>query len=100
MGGAHTKREIDPEIQQRVQIINLVGKIKDSAHPLRTLASCSGHGKYPPTIVVFNRETNEVSEWFSGRKLPHYYKNGKNRKRFYKRDPEGFYYIPEDLYLD
>ena len=54
---------------------------------VKTLASCCGHGKYPKTVVCQADGMLPV-ELFSGEII--------NRKRkFYKRDKEGFYYIPE-----
>jgi len=51
-----------------------------------TLASCCGHGKYPETIVV--KTIYGMFEWNSGVKIP-------RKKRFYIKDSEGIYYIPE-----
>ena len=53
----------------------------------RTLGSCCGHGKYPMTIVCrspfgFNQDI------CSGKIIP-------REKRFYKKDSEGYYFIPE-----
>lgn len=56
----------------------------------RTLSSCCGHGKYPKTIVVRDRFTKEILEYFSKTPL-----DTKKRNRYYKRDKEGFYFIPE-----
>jgi hypothetical protein len=58
---------------------------------LRTLASCCGHGKYPPTVVVLNVGLDCVFEWFTGAPLKRYYKNGKANRQFYARDDEGVY---------
>ena len=53
---------------------------------IRTLACCCGHNKYSPTIVAdiggFNRE---LFTW----------KDIKRIKKFYRRDKQGYYYIPE-----
>ena len=53
---------------------------------IKTLACCCGHGKYHATIVA------EIKgfpvELFSGRKIP-------RKKKFYKKDKEGFFYIQE-----
>ena len=57
----------------------------------KTVASCCGHGKYPITIVskphygVFNFT---VYELLSHTKIPRI-------RRFYKKDKQGYYYIPE-----
>jgi len=90
MGGRSSKKEIDSEILPVVSRIN--------ADPsFRTLLSCCGHGKYPATIVVLDRRTNCVFEWFTGVELPRYYLNGKVRRRYYVRDAEGFYYLDPSL---
>jgi len=52
-----------------------------------TMACCCGHGKYKKTLVMFDRG-GMAFELYSGVKIP-------RRRRFYKKDPEGFYYIPE-----
>lgn len=56
-----------------------------------TVACCCGHGKYPETIVVRRFIGNQpyLIELNSGIPI-------RNRTvRIYKRDAEGFYYIPE-----
>lgn len=57
--------------------------------PFKTIASCCGHGKYPTTIVVRDK-SGKIHEYFSGVPL-----EKKKRNRYYKRDSEGYYYIPE-----
>lgn len=55
------------------------------------VASCCGHSVYPMTIVVRGTTINELegfSELFSGKVIP-------RTRNFYKRDKEGYYYIPE-----
>jgi len=56
---------------------------------LRTCASCCGHGKYPKTLVVKGNNGNAI-EIFSGAII-------KRTRNFYKKDKEGFYFIPETL---
>jgi len=51
-----------------------------------TLAHCCGHGKYPETIVVDS--PSGAYELNTGVKIP-------RKRRFYRKDAEGFYYIPE-----
>ncbi len=52
------------------------------------LGSCCGHQKYKMTVVVTNGK--KIFDLISGIEIP--------RKRgFYKRDKEGYYYIPEVL---
>ena len=59
---------------------------------IKTIACCCGHGKYAMTIVVSirRRYSIDVVDLVSGKRI--------NRSRnIYKRDNEGFYYIPEVL---
>jgi hypothetical protein len=51
------------------------------------MACCCGHKKYPMTIVVKNRR-GQIFDLISNVDIP-------RTRRFYKRDKEGFYYIPE-----
>lgn len=53
----------------------------------RTIACCCGHGKYPMTIVCKDKN-GRVYELFSNITI-------KRKKRFYRLDAEGYYYIPE-----
>lgn len=50
---------------------------------IKTVACCCGHGKYPMTIIVEGHY-----DLVSGKFIP-------RKRKFYKRDKEGFYYIPE-----
>lgn len=59
------------------------------------IGSCCGHGKYPMTIIVREEVYDEgrhrghiIKDWVSGMKIP-------RKRKFYKRDKEGYYYIPE-----
>jgi len=67
-----------------ILIINYINK-----SDLKTLASCCGHGKYNSTIVVKDKQGN-IFEFYSRISLL-----PKKRNRYYKKDNEGFYYIPE-----
>jgi len=55
-----------------------------------TVASCCGHGKYPITVVVRWIENGNPTyyELFTNTKIP-------RTRRFYKKDKQGYYYIPE-----
>lgn len=57
-------------------------------HNVETLACCCGHGKYPMTLIV--KKYNTIYEIFSGTIM-------KRKKKFYKKDKKGYYYIPEIL---
>lgn len=52
-----------------------------------TVASCCGHGKYPVTVVIKYDEYT-YKEVFTFTVIP-------RTRRFYKRDSEGYYFIPE-----
>lgn len=56
------------------------------------VACCCGHGKYPMTIVKkMGLETDPYFiEVLSGKVIP-------RKKRFYKRDKKGYYFIPETM---
>jgi hypothetical protein len=62
-----------------------------------TYASCCGHGKYPMSVIVkvhfspanfYKQECGEYFDLISGVHIP-------RKKKFYKKDKEGYYYIPE-----
>ena len=57
-------------------------------HGYNTVACCCGHGKYPLTVVCRVGDSDLFFELISGTDIP-------RTKRFYKKDSEGFYYIPE-----
>jgi hypothetical protein len=53
----------------------------------RTLGSCCGHGRYPKTIIITAKD-GENREIYSNKIIP-------RKRKFYKKDKEGYYYIPE-----
>jgi len=55
-----------------------------------TVSSCCGHGKYSMTIVVRMIENGKMKyyELLSNTPIP-------RKRNFYRRDEEGYYYIPE-----
>lgn len=64
--------------------------------PIEVVACCCGHGKYPKTIVLKYGGGNDHSM----RELPTYIEHFSQveilrKRKFYKRDEEGYYYIPE-----
>ena len=69
---------------------NLVDYLKDGHYSTR--ASCCGHGKYPITCIVEFRQNGipVFKELFSDKIIP-------RTKRFYKKDKQGYYYIPETI---
>lgn len=70
-------RRIDPCMRNFIAWLNRSG--------VKTLSSCCGHGIYPMSCIV---DVSFPYEIFSGIEL-------KNKKRFYKKDDEGVYFIPE-----
>ena len=54
---------------------------------LKIVGCCCGHGKYPITVIV-KYSCGLVEELFTEKKIS-------RTRRFYKRDKEGYYYIPE-----
>lgn len=80
-------RKIDPCLSKLIGVLNT--KISDDDAEI--LACCCGHGKYPLTIVAKERALNDtwvITEWCSGKVII-------RKSRFYKRDRQGYYYIPE-----
>jgi len=69
---------IDKELKNCIAILNDNG--------IKTLACCSGHGVYPPTIII--RYWKDNVELLSGKVI-------RRKKRFYRKDGRGRYYIPE-----
>ena len=59
------------------------------------IACCCGHGKYPMTIVKKMGFQNDpyFLEIISGKIIP-------RKKKFYKKDKKGYYYIPETIKQD
>ena len=54
------------------------------------LACCCGHNKYPMTIVAKSKR-GQIFEMFSNKDIS-------RKRKFYKRDKNGYYYIPECIY--
>lgn len=60
---------------------------------LSVVACCCGHGKYPMTVVMKNNSLKGKLICFdliSGKDIP-------RKRRFYRRDKRGYYFIPEAL---
>jgi len=75
-------RRIDPCMVKVIDNLQVFGKI-------RTLACCCGHGKYPMTLVIDIGLSKRLPlEIFSGKQI-------ERKKKFYKKDKQGYYYIPE-----
>jgi len=90
-------KKIDPCLVEELKTIkNTFPRFKEK---FEMIMSCCGHGKYKKTLIVKNKFSNHYFEWFSGISL-----EGTQRAKigasFYKRDEEGYYYIPEVEKLD
>lgn len=70
---------IDPCLREAIKSLNSMG--------FKTLACCCGHNKYTKTIVYIGKK-GLFFELFSGKHIP-------RKKKFYKKDSYGYYYIPE-----
>lgn len=70
---------IDPCMKETIRRLREKG--------IETLACCCGHGKYPETIIV--KTQSEIKELHSNILIP-------RKRRFYVKDEEGDYYIPEN----
>lgn len=83
-------REVDPCL---VDEINKLKTVKWNKK-FQSIMSCCGHNRYSKTLIVMNRGSGYVFEWFSGISLIRS-KRRNSRAPYYKRDKEGYYYIPE-----
>ena len=52
-----------------------------------TLACCCGHGRYDISIV-YKSENGEIKDLISNKEIPRV-------RKFYRKDKQGYYYIPE-----
>jgi hypothetical protein len=84
-------RKIDKCMTKLIEFIN--------THPnVKTIACCCGHGRYNMSIIVTYKTGLDgdwewgVKELLSGVELG-------ARKKYYKQDKDGYYYIPEVLLL-
>jgi hypothetical protein len=72
-------------------IAPLIEQLND--HGIKTLSCCCGHDRYEPTVIVVDKIT----------KKPMLYSDSKmnliinRKKRFYVKDAEGYYFIPETM---
>ena len=63
-----------------------VRKLREN-YNLETVACCCGHGKYNMTILIKD-EKGRIRDYHTGLII-------NRKKRFYKKDNEGYYYVPE-----
>ena len=85
MCNKHNPRKIDKCLELPLVIWNWVIDKKK----VKIVASCCGHGKYPMTIIVVKKD-GVIFDLISGIKIP-------RKRRFYKKDKQGYYYIPETI---
>jgi hypothetical protein len=69
-------------MKKLIKNINLIKK-----EHFKIIASCCGHGKYPMTIIVLD-EGYAIWDLVSGINIP-------RTRNLYKKDKQGYYYIPE-----
>jgi len=72
---------IDSCMKNLIEFIDLFSNWK-------TVACCCGHGKYPMTIVVKSKCGTILWEIVNNVRI-------NRKKKFYKKDKQGYYYIPE-----
>lgn len=53
----------------------------------QTLGCCCGHGVYPMSIII-KGSLGIVREWITSKPIL-------RKRKFYKKDARGYYYIPE-----
>ena len=74
--------KIDECMKEEIKQLNKEGMI--------TLSCCCGHGKYPKTIIAIHPLNNMPYEIHTKKYLP-------RKKKFYKKDKDGYYFIPETV---
>ncbi len=65
---------------------------------IKTLASCCGHKRYMKTIVMEHTQIYRKNGVLTRKIIRFEYLSNKiisRKKRFYKRDEKGYYFIPE-----
>jgi len=83
----HNPRKIDRCMEKAIRTLQIVFRHIN----FEILACCCGHGKYPMTIVYrMPVYRHKYWELFSSRIIG-------RKKRFYIKDKQGYYYIPETI---
>ncbi len=84
------KKSGDTRIDPCMRVyVNMVNKVLKGIY--ETKACCCGHRKYPKTIIVgLKKGSDYCFELISGKMIY-------RRKKFYKKDKQGYYFIPEVL---
>lgn len=78
---SHNPRKIDRCMLQSISYLKDIG--------IKTKACCCGHGKYPLTIVI--KKDGKFYELLRDIEL-------KRKRKFYKKDAQGYYYIKETIW--
>ena len=80
---------LDSIVKKRLDycMINLIWILNNNG--IKTLGCCCGHKKYPMTIV-HQSPNGKIWELMTGVEI-------KRKKRFYLKDKQGYYFIPETL---
>ena len=93
-GKRSASRRIDPCLVDEIEELNKNGT--------KTVASCCGHGKYPRSIIVIDADNklrngkNMCFDYDTHTRVNDYKpKLKKQNQKWYKRDDEGYYYIPQ-----
>ena len=82
----HNPRVIDKCMRTFIEFLDELIERNDG----QVVACCCGHGRYPMTIVVKANIQNQLCFWdiVNDVVIP-------RKRKFYKKDKEGYYYIPE-----
>jgi len=75
-------RRLDPCMKSFIINLNEAG--------IDTFGCCCGHKKYPMTVICREINSTTYYDLISGIIIP-------RKKKFYKKDKDGYYYIPEVL---
>ena len=62
--------------------------IRLNRRDVHILSSCCGHGIYKKTIMILDKDGKTRIEKLSNQTIP-------RKRRFYVKDQDGYYYIPE-----
>ena len=78
--------EIDDCMKNFIENLNILLINSD----LVIFACCCGHFKYPMTIIVKHMISGKVFDLISSKTIP-------RKRNFYKKDKQGYYFIPETI---
>ena len=78
-------RRIDPCMKNFIEILNILLKNNYSG---KIVSCCCGHNKYPMTIIFRGGIDGKCYDIVSSKTIP-------RQSRFYKKDKQGMYFIPE-----